>query len=126
MHIRLATTRDLHRLTTITVTSLKDDPAFDYMWRYRHEYPEDNFFFWQMKLKNWLYDKKTTFIVIVLDSGDPGLDGGLTLTDTIISYAIWEREGISSEAKTIWAKKNTMHNIADSLYFKLARQVLFS
>ena len=36
MHIRLATTRDLPRLTWITVTSLVNDPAFDYLWPKRH------------------------------------------------------------------------------------------
>jgi len=70
MHPRLATTRDLHRLTAITVSSLPDGQAFDYMWPYRHQYPEDNFFFWQLKLQEWLYDKKCTFIVMVLDNDD--------------------------------------------------------
>ena len=115
MYIRLATTRDLHRLTTITVSSLPDDPAFDYMWSYRHQYPEDNFIFWQLKLQEWLYDKKCTFIVMVLDNSDESsLATSEVARDTIISYAIWRRDGSSKEAKAIWAEKNTLLNIIDS------------
>jgi hypothetical protein len=120
MHIRLATTRDLHRLAAITVSSLPDDPAFDYMWPHRHEYPEDSFFFWQLKLQDWLYDKKFTFIVVVLDAGDKGPDAkDEVVPDTIISYAIWKRDGSSKEAKAIWAKKNTILNIIDSKLIKV-------
>jgi hypothetical protein len=115
MHIRLATTRDLHRLATITVSSLPDGRAFDYMWPYRRQYPEDNFFFWQLKLQEWLYDKKCTFIVMVLDDDDErSLGTSEVVRDTIISFAIWERDGSSKEAKAIWAKKNTMLNMIDS------------
>ena len=70
MHIRLATTRDLPRLTWITVTSLVDDPAFDYLWPKRHEFPEDKFSFWQLQLKKWLYDPKKRFLVMVLEAQD--------------------------------------------------------
>jgi len=115
MHLRLATTRDLHRLTAITVSSLPDGQAFDYMWPYRHQYPEDNFFFWQLKLQEWLYDKKCTFIVMVLDNDDESpLATSEVARDTIISYAIWRRDGSSKEAKAIWAEKNTLLNIIDS------------
>jgi hypothetical protein len=31
MRLRLATTRDLHRLTEITTTSLVDDQTYDYV-----------------------------------------------------------------------------------------------
>lgn len=92
----------------------KDDPAFDYMWPKWREYPEDNFFFWQLKLQDWLYDKKTLFLVVVTDAGDPGPDGeGEALPGTIISYCIWERLGTSKEAKRIWAQKNTWQNMLD-------------
>lgn len=115
MHIRLATTRDLHRLTTITVTSLPDDAAFDYMWQYRHQYPEDNFFFWQLKLQEWLYDKQCTIIVMVLEDDDEvPLANGEVVRDRIISHAIWRRDGSSREARAVWAKKNTWLNILDS------------
>ena len=52
------------------MTSLTDDPAFDYMWPKRHEFPEDNFFFWQLQLKEWLYNPKQTILVMVLDVED--------------------------------------------------------
>jgi hypothetical protein len=67
MRLRLATTRDLHRLTEITTTSLIDDPTYDYMWVKRKEYPEDNFFWWQLKLERHLYDKNSTFLVVEVD-----------------------------------------------------------
>jgi hypothetical protein len=89
MHLRHATTCDLHRLASITVSSLPDD-AYAYMWPHRHQYPEDNFFFfWQLKLQEWLYDKKYTFIVYVIDAADRGPDAKIDVVpDTIISYAI--------------------------------------
>ena len=117
MHIRLATTRDLHRLAQITVTSLVDDPAFDYMWPKRREFPEDNFFFWQLRLKEWLYDPRQTFLVMVLDAGDLPLVAGkqqVGVRDTIVSYVIWERLGHSSVARRRWAGKDTWLNLLDS------------
>ena len=121
MHIRLATTRDLHRLAQITVTSLIDDPAFDYMWPKRHEFPEDNFFFWQLQLQKWLYDPKQTFLVMVFDADDPPSVGEkpigekpVVVPDTIVSYVIWERLGHSSVARRRWAQKDTWQNLLDS------------
>lgn len=115
MHIRLATTRDLHRLAQITVTSLVDDPAFDYMWPKRRDFPEDNFFFWQLQLKQWLYDPKQTFLVMVLDVDDsPSGEKAVVVPNTIVSYVIWERLGSSAVAKHRWAGKNTWHNFLDS------------
>ena len=117
MHIRLATTRDLHRLAQITVTSLIDDPAFDYMWPKRHEYPEDNFFFWQLQLQKWLYDPKQTFLVMVCNADDdpPGVEKSVVVPDdTIVSYVIWERLGHSSVARRRWAQKDTWQNLLDS------------
>jgi hypothetical protein len=118
MHIRPATARDLHRLAEITVTSLKDDPAFDFTWSRWRQYPEDNFFFWQLKLEKWLYSKKTNFIVMVLDAEDPGPDDGnkrgAVAPGTVISYCIWARNGKSDTAKKIWREKNTWLNKIDS------------
>ena len=117
MHIRLATTRDLHRLAQITVTSLVDDPAFDYMWPKRQEFPEDNFFFWQLQLQQWLYDPKKTFLVMVSDAEDPPIGGKTVLVpDTIVSYVVWERLGHSSAARHRWAEKDTWHNLLDSAF----------
>jgi hypothetical protein len=116
MHIRLATTRDLHRLAQITITSLIDDPAFDYMWPKRHEYPEDNFFFRQLQLKKWLYDPHQTFLVMVLDAEDLPIEKANVVPSTIISYAIWERVGRSTAAKDCWAKKDSWQNLLDSAF----------
>ncbi|CZS90786.1 uncharacterized protein RCO7_06722 [Rhynchosporium graminicola] len=120
MYIRGATARDLHRLAEITITSLKDDPAFDFMWPYRHEYPEDNFFFWQQTLQSWLYDKKITFLVTVLDTSDCGLESQIEIVpDTVISYAIWARHGNSNTARQRWRAKNTFFNNIDALTTKM-------
>lgn len=114
MHVRLVTTRDLHSLTEITVSSLQDDPPYDFMWPHLHEYPKDNFFFWQLKLEKLLYDKKTVFIVMVLDAGDKGPDTLATaVPDTIVSYAIWELDGSSKEARRKWNTKDTWMNVLD-------------
>ncbi|PVH80967.1 hypothetical protein DL98DRAFT_515093 [Cadophora sp. DSE1049] len=84
------------------------------MWPHHRQFPEDNFFFWQLKLQDWLYDKKFTFIVMVLDEGDAGPDSKEdVIVDKIISYAIWKRDGRSKAAKAIWAKKNTTLNTID-------------
>ena len=115
MHIRLATTRDLHRLAQITVTSLVDDPAFDYLWSNRHEFPEDHFFYWELQLKKWLYDPKLTFLVMVLEAENPPpSEKTAVMSATIISFAIWQRLGHSATAKHRWAEKNTWQNLLDS------------
>ncbi|OAL21879.1 hypothetical protein AYO20_11308 [Fonsecaea nubica] len=49
--LRFATARDIAAIARVCVESLPDDPTFDYLWRYRHEYPEDNYFFWLQRLK---------------------------------------------------------------------------
>ena len=92
MRIRPATTRDLCRLTDITLSSLKDDPAFDYMWPYRRKYPDDNSFFWNIHLKQLLYDPKMVFLVAELDDSDAD-DDEKPVPQTVISYGIWERVG---------------------------------
>ena len=70
MHLRIATTRDLPRLTQITITSLIDDKSCEYMWPHRLEYPEDNVFWWQLRLERHLYDKRTMFLVVEIDHAE--------------------------------------------------------
>lgn len=112
MHLRPATTRDLHRLTEITVTSLRDDPTFDYMWRYEKEYPEDNYYFWELQLTQDIYNERYSFIVAVTDEKDDfGDDVPLDLP---IAYGIWERLGSDNYAKEFRRRKNTWHNMFDS------------
>jgi hypothetical protein len=119
MRLRLATTRDLHRLTEITTTSLIDDPTYDYMWVKRKEYPEDNFFWWQLKLERHLYDKKSTFLVVEVDGEKDTRDAEKPTRPaaTIISYGIWERFGSNNAARERFAAKNTWLNALDSKLF---------
>ena len=116
MHLRLATTRDITRLTQITTTSLVDDKTYDFMWPHRHEYPTDNDFWWQLKLERHLYDKKAVFLVAEIDRDEEkqGAEKPIGPASTIISYAIWERIGCNKAAKQRFAAKNTWMNIFDS------------
>ncbi|KAH0846252.1 hypothetical protein FOPE_12367 [Fonsecaea pedrosoi] len=61
--LRFATARDIAAIARLCVESLPDDPNFDYLWRYRHEYPEDNYFFWLQRLKGNLFDPDMTCLV---------------------------------------------------------------
>src|SRR4051812_35146557 len=112
MHIRPATTRDLHRLTEITVSSLRDDPTFPYVWRYFERYLEDNYYFWQVQLTEDLYNERYDFLVVVTDpSDDFGRDVAL---DYPIAYGIWERLGDSKAAQARRRAKDTWGNFFDS------------
>jgi hypothetical protein len=119
MRLRLATTRDLHRLTEITTTSLIDDPTYDYMWPKRKAYPEDNFFWLQLKLERHLYDPKSTFLVVEIDDHEDGRDlvkcSGPAAT--IISYGIWERFGCNKAARQRLAANDSWRNTVDGRSF---------
>lgn len=117
MHIRPATTRDLHRLTDITVTSLRDDPTFPYMWRHYEQYPEDNWFFWQVQLTDDLYNERYNFLVAVTDENDDFGEG--VINDLPIAYGIWERLGTSQSAKARRRMKNTWENVFDSEFYTI-------
>jgi hypothetical protein len=128
MYVRPAQVRDLHRLTEITITSLRDDPAFDYMWSRWRDFPEDNFVWWQMKLQGWLHDPKTLFLVTVLDKNDDAeadqeKPRSEEAQDTIIAYCIWERWSRSPNGHHRWQRRTMLktgsikqhfHNIIDS------------
>lgn len=75
----------------------------------RHEFPEDNFFFWQLMLKEWLYDPKQTFLVVVLDAADLSNDEkAKEVLDTIISYAVWGSIGESKGGQATQAGEEYM------------------
>ena len=141
IRLRPATTRDLHRVTEITTTSLIDDLTYDYMWPKRKQYPEDNFFWWQLKLERHLYDKRSVFLVVEIEGSGPSLSqsqscdipssgardvttSAVTTADesqrqsqtpksTIISYGIWIRMGSNQAARERFAKKNAWMNVLD-------------
>lgn len=104
MRIRPATTRDLCRLTDITVLSPQDDPAFDYMWPHRFKYQDNNSFFWSIYLKELLYDPRMVFLVVELDDSDA--DGEKQVPSTVDSYEIWERNGsdAATQKKEPWPR----------------------
>ena len=106
--VRQASPVDLTRITEICLAGLPDDPTFDYLWRYRSQYPEDNRFFWQQRLKAHLFEAKKVLLVAVVKesvnvlqskgSDENGLPGGnlpngaalLKTKETIIAFALWE------------------------------------
>jgi hypothetical protein len=117
MRVRLATTRDLHRLTEITTTSLVDDPTYDYLNPHRLEYPEDNATWMQLRLEKLLYDRRSTFLVVELD--ESGIESNPSSLKTrgpasiIISYRIWVRMGDDAAANERFREKNTWLNALD-------------
>lgn len=122
IRVREATSRDAHRLTEITVTSLPDDVTFDYMWPHRDEFPEDNFFFWQLNLEKHMHHKSHVFLVAELvPDKEEALEKKPVAAPTIISYAIWIRHGRNAAARRLIAKKNTWLNMLDSTLRPRAR-----
>src|SRR5438552_2109718 len=111
MKVRRANIRDLHALTEITVSSLQDDPTYGYMWPHRQSFPQDNYYFWNLSLKEDLFNEKICFMVAVTDGSD---EFDQVPDGTVISYGTWERVGSSRAAKERWSRKNTCSNIADS------------
>ena len=108
--VRRASPIDLTRITEVCLQGLPDDPTFDYLWRYRLQYPDDNRFFWQQRLKTSLFDAKKVMLVAVLkesvnvapsrDSEEKKLplgshqDGAAAAPETketIVAFAVWER-----------------------------------
>ncbi|KIW76137.1 hypothetical protein Z517_10882 [Fonsecaea pedrosoi CBS 271.37] len=95
--LRFATARDIAAIARVCVESLPDDPTFDYLWRYRHEYPEDNYFFWLQRLKGNLFDPDMTCLVVA----KPHYKGA---EETVVSVGLWRRHG-STQAARQWQKQ---------------------
>jgi hypothetical protein len=109
--VRPAILPDLARIATICIESLPDDPTFDYLWRYRHRFPADNHFFWLQKLKEHLFDPRYTMVVAVLYSTASAAEKNPMVTEeTIISFALWERNGNTRAARKRMWKRNTGSN----------------
>ena len=120
--VRLATLPDIARIARVAVDSLPDDPTFDYLWSYRHKYPEDNYFFWQQTLKQRLFHPRFTLLVATLNTSpfptrtsekarqyavDPS---PAKQVETIIAFGLWERNGHSRAARKRCRKRNTFYN----------------
>jgi len=113
--VRLAELRDVPRVTTVALASLPDDPGFEFIWRYRRQYPDDSQFFWLQVFKHYLYHPKITLIVAeeVASVEEKREDRGEAVA-TIIAFALWERNGKSmlTQALTnLWSKGvfNALH-----------------
>ena len=113
--VRLAELRDVPRVTTVALASLPDDPGFEFIWRYRRQYPDDSQFFWLQVFKHYLYHPKITLIVAeeVASLEEKREDRGEAVA-TIIAFALWERNGKSmlTQALTnLWSKGmfNALH-----------------
>ena len=110
MVVRQASLVDLTRITDICLQGLPDDPTFDYLWRYRLQYPDDNSFFWQQRLKTSLFDAKRVVLVAIMKEsvdcmierdmlkkeGSPmgsvseGDSANTKAKETIVAFAVWE------------------------------------
>ena len=108
--VRQASLVDLTRITEVCLQGLPDDPTFDYLWRYRLQYPDDNNFFWQQRLKANLFDAKRVVLVAVMEESancvaernipkgeslpvdDAHEDDAASLKtkQTIVAFAVWE------------------------------------
>jgi len=115
--IRPAIFPDLARIARVAVNSLPDDPTFDYLWSYRREYPEDNYFFWQQTLKGHLFNPRFTLLVATLNtSPSPTLTSEkntqytVAQVETIIAFGLWERNGQSRAARKRCRERNTCYN----------------
>ncbi|KAA8914879.1 hypothetical protein FN846DRAFT_915541 [Sphaerosporella brunnea] len=104
--VREAILPDLARIATICIESLPDDPTFDYLWRYRHRYAADNHFFWLQKLKEQMFDPRYTMMVAVLYSSA----AEKPMAETIISFALWERNGNTRAARKWVRERKTLNN----------------
>ena len=105
--VRQAELRDLPRVTTVGLASLPDDPAFVWLYRYRHQYPDDNYFFWLQVFKTYLYTPNITFLVAeeVASLDKKSEDRGEAVA-TIFAFAIWER----NEKKTATQALTSLYN----------------
>jgi len=111
--VRPAVFPDIARITQVCIKGLPDDPTFDYLWSHRHEYPDDNYFFWLQRLKANLFDPRYTMLVAV-HRENPPLSPSCPQTvavETIIAFALWERNGSSSAAKKRVRGRNTWSNM---------------
>jgi hypothetical protein len=105
---------DIAEITQICVKSLPDDPTFNYLWSHRYRYPNDNYFFWLQKLKANLFDPSYTMLVAVHrenSTPSPSPSQKTEAIETIISVALWERNGSSIAAQKRASKRNTWYNM---------------
>jgi hypothetical protein len=86
------------------------------MFPHRFEYPEDNVFWWQLRLERHLYDKKTVFLVVEIDheEEETAVENTIGPASKIIAYGIWERTGRNKATQKRFAAKNTLLNMLDS------------
>ncbi|KAF8545283.1 hypothetical protein BDD12DRAFT_1391 [Trichophaea hybrida] len=108
--IRPAVFPDIAEITQICIKGLPDDPTFNYLWSRRHEYPNDNYFFWLQKFKANLFDPRYTMLVAVHQKNPTPSFQKTEAIETIISVALWERNGSSSAAKKRARERNTWGN----------------
>ncbi|KAF8545249.1 hypothetical protein BDD12DRAFT_637208, partial [Trichophaea hybrida] len=104
---------DIARITQVCVKGLPDDPTFDYLWSHRREYPDDNYFFWLQKFKANIFDPRYTMLVAVHreNSSLSTSPSKTAAIETIIAFALWERNGSSGAAKKRFRGRDTWSNM---------------
>lgn len=90
MKLREATKDDLEALTDIMIAAMPTDPAWDYRFPYRGDYPEDHRRFVKKTFEQAVEAQGTILNVVEIEKDRP------------IAYAVWYRyppEGKSSRIK---------------------------
>ncbi|KAI9857898.1 MAG: hypothetical protein M1813_008013 [Trichoglossum hirsutum] len=82
--LRYATILDLPRLLEILLDALPDDPFYNYLWKYRDDYPNDHKGYWLQRLQADIYNPSYSFMVMEVTAED---------RNPVAAFGIWERRG---------------------------------
>ncbi|KAK6336116.1 hypothetical protein TWF696_001683 [Orbilia brochopaga] len=112
MKLREASPRDLPQIMGVILAGLADDPLFDWTWRYRHQYPWDNYYYWSLRVSSMINSAARVLLVVELDETDKFR----TKEDpvgTLVSFIAWRRVGEDEHAKRRRSLKSGVLNMLD-------------
>ncbi|EGX49492.1 hypothetical protein TWF569_010720 [Orbilia oligospora] len=112
MKLREASPRDLPQIMEVLLEGLVDDPMFDWTWRYRHQYPWDNYYYWSLRINSMINNAGVVFLVVELDEADKFRDKGDPI-GTLVSFVVWKRTGEDEHAKRRRSLKAGILNMLD-------------
>lgn len=94
--LRAATKADLDAITRIIVAGFPDDPGCDYKFPYRHQYPDDFWYWTRLEYEEYL-DQPAKFASLVV-TAPVTQDDGDEVSHVPIAVGIWD---IAPETKSI-------------------------